>query len=301
MKKKLYSVFIMVLSLVLSLSLLTACGGKESVSLVGGWDSDDYEMSLVFYEDGTMEISEYLGYDTMTYEWDGKTLTVDYDGEILEGFLDDDGNLVLDGRVVFVRVEEISYYPSEDSEPVRYDMTDTAWDAEGIIYNFYSDGTLIIDGEYLGNYDWDGYSGTLYIDGSSTTISYDGEDIYIAGDDGELYLMDYYSAADYDLYDEMVGGDDNGDEDDGGEELAGIYDNDDAETSIVFYADGTCAVTNLYDAVEGYYSLDDSNNLYIELDNGESASGWYDASDDTFSLENMDGWFHYTGSAGYTP
>ena len=218
MKKKLYSVFVMVLSLVLSLSLLTACGGKESVSLVGGWDSDDYEMSLVFYEDGTMEISEYLGYDTMTYEWDGEALTVDYDGEILEGFLDDDGNLVLDGDVVFVRVEDISYYPSEDSESVPYDMTDTAWDAEGIIYNFYSDGTLIIDGEYLGNYDWDGYSGTLYIDGSSTTISYDGEDIYIAGDDGELYLMDYYSAADYDLYDEMVGGDDNGDEDDGGED-----------------------------------------------------------------------------------
>lgn len=301
MKKKLYSVFIMVLSLVLSLSLLTACGGKESVSLVGGWDSDDYEMSLVFYEDGTMEISEYLGYDTMTYEWDGEALTVDYDGEILEGFLDDDGNLVLDGRVVFVRVEDISYYPSEDSEPVPYDMTDTAWDAEGIIYNFYSDGTLIIDGEYLGNYDWDGYSGTLYIDGSSTTISYDGEDIYIAGDDGELYLMDYYSAADYDLYDEMVGGDDNGDEDDGGEELAGTYDNDDAETSIVFYADGTCAVTNLYDVAEGYYSQDADDNIYIELDNGESAVGWYDSSDDTFTLEGLDGWFYYTGSAGYAP
>ena len=206
MKKKLYSVFVMVLSLVLSLSLFTACGGKESVSLVGGWDSDDYELSLVFYEDGTMEMSESLGYDTMNYEWDGETLTVDYGGEILEGFLNDDGNLVLDGDAVFVRVEEISYYPSEDSEPIPFDITDTAWDAGDIIYNFYSDGTLIIDGEYLGNYDWDGYSGTLYIDGSSTTISYDGEDIYIAGDDGELYLMDYYSAADYDLYDEMVGG-----------------------------------------------------------------------------------------------
>ena len=311
MKKKLYSVFIMVLSLVLSLSLLTACGGKESVSLVGGWDSDDNELSLVFYEDGTMDISEYLGYDTMTYEWDGETLTVDYDGELLEGFLDDDGNLVLDDRVVFVRVEDISYYPSEDSESVPYDMTDTAWDAEGIIYNFYSDGTLIIDGEYLGNYDWDGYSGTLYIDGSSTTISYDGEDIYIAGDDGELYLMDYYSAADYDLYDEMVGGDDNGDEDNGdedngdedngGEELAGTYDNDDAETSIVFYADGTCAVTNLYDVAEGHYSQDADDNIYIELDNGESAVGWYDASDDTFTLEGLDGWFYYTGSAGYAP
>ena len=300
MKKKLYSVFVMVLSLVLSLSLLTACGGKESVSLVGGWDSDDYEMSLVFYEDGTMEISEYLGYDTMTYEWDGEALTVDYDGEILEGFLDDDGNLVLDGRVVFVRVEKISYYPSEDSEPVPYDMTDTAWEAEGNIYNFYSDGTLIIDGEYLGNYDWDGYSGTLYIDGSSTTISYDGEDIYIAGDDGELYLMDYYSAADYDLYDEMVGGDDNGDEDDGGEELAGTYDNDDEEMSIVFYSDGTVVMSDFEFSDEGTYTVD-GDYILMEFEGQFPYEAYYDSSDDSFQVDGLDGWFYYTGSAGYAP
>ena len=300
MKKKLYSVFVMVLSLVLSLSLLTACGGKESVSLVGGWDSDDYEMSLVFYEDGTMEISEYLGYDTMTYEWDGETLTVDYDGEILEGFLDDDGNLVLDGRVVFVRVEDISYYPSEDSEPVRYDMTDTAWEAEGIIYNFYSDGTLIIDGEYLGNYDWDGYSGTLYIDGSSTTISYDGEDIYIAGDDGELYLMDYYSAADYDLYDEMVGGDDNGDEDDGGEELGGAYDNDDEEMSIVFYSDGTVVMSDFEFSDEGTYTVD-GDYILMEFEGQFPYEAYYDSSNDSFQVDGLDGWFYYVDEAWYTP
>ena len=302
MKKKTFSILGLVMAL--SLCLLTACGGKESVSLVGGWDSDDYELSLVFYEDGTMEMSESLGYDTMNYEWDGETLTVDYGGEILEGFLNDDGNLVLDGDVVFVRVEEISYYPSEDSEPIPFDITDTAWDAEGIIYNFYSDGTLIIDGEYLGNYDWDGYSGTLYIDGSSTSISYDGEDLYIAGEDGELYLMDYYSAADYDLYDGMAGGGDVSEdvsEDDGGWGLAGTYDNDDEETSIAFYSDGTCTVTTLYEAFEGYYSKDANDNLYIELENGQTTSGWYDASDDTFSLDGMSGWFYYTGSAGYTP
>ena len=302
MKKKTFSILGLVMAL--SLCLLTACGSKEPVSLVGGWDSDDYEMSLVFYEDGTMEMSESIGYDTMNYEWDGETLTVDYGGEILEGFLNDDGNLVLDGDVVFVRVEEISYYPSEDSEPIPFDITDTAWDAEGIIYNFYSDGTLIIDGEYLGNYDWDGYSGTLYIDGSSTSISYDGEDLYIAGEDGELYLMDYYSAADYDLYDGMAGGADVSDdvsEDDGGWGLAGTYDNDNEEMSICFYSDGTCTVTTLYEAFEGYYSKDANDNLYIELENGQTTSGWYDASDDTFSLDGMSGWFYYTGSAGYTP
>lgn len=300
MKKKLS----LLIAAIFSLSLLTACGGSDDPAPEGAYDSDDYELSLVFYEDGTMEMSESLGYDTMNYEWDGETLTVDYGGEILEGFLNDDGNLVLDGDVVFVRVEEISYYPSEDSEPIPFDITDTAWDAGGIIYNFYSDGTLIIDGEYLGNYDWDGYSGTLYIDGSSTSISYDGEDLYIAGEDGELYLMDYYSAADYDLYDGMAGGADVSDdvsEDDGGWGLAGTYDNDNEEMSICFYSDGTCTVTTLYEAFEGYYSKDANDNLYIELENGQTTSGWYDASDDTFSLEDMSGWFHYTGSAGYTP
>ena len=296
MKKKLS----LLIAAILSLSLLTACGGKESVSLVGGWDSKDYETSLVFYEDGTMEISEYLGYDTMTYEWDGETLTVDYDGEILEGFLDDDGNLVLDGDAVFVRVEDISYYPSEDSEPARFDMTDTAWDAEGIIYNFYSDGTLIVDGEYLGNYDWDGYSGTLYIDGSSTTISYDGEDIYIAGEDGELYLMDYYSAADYDLYDEMVGGDDNGDEDDGGEELGGAYDNDDEEMSIVFYSDGTVVMSDFEFSDEGTYTVD-GDYILMEFEGQFPYEAYYDSSDDSFQVDGLDGWFYYVDEAWYTP
>lgn len=300
MKKKLYSVFIMVLSLVLSLSLLTACGGKESVSLIGGWDSDDYELSLVFYEDGTMEMSESLGYDTMNYEWDGETLTVDYGGEILEGFLNDDGNLVLDGDVVFVRVEEISYYPSEDSEPIPFDMTDTAWDAGGIIYNFYSDGTLIIDGEYLGNYDWDGYSGTLYIDGSSTTISYDGEDLYIEGEDGELYLMDYYSAADYDLYDEMVGDGDDDSDDEGGYSLAGAYDNDDEEMSIVFYSDGTVVMSDFEFSDEGTYTVD-GDYILMEFEGQFPYEAYYDSSDDSFQVDGLDGWFYYVDEAWYTP
>lgn len=300
MKKKLYSVFAMVLSLVLSLSLLTACGGKESVSLVGGWDSDDYELSLVFYEDGTMEMSESLGCDTMNYEWDGETLTVDYDGEILEGFLNDDGNLVLDGDVVFVRVEEISYYPSEDSEPIPFDMTDTAWDAGGTIYNFYSDGTLIIDGEYLGNYDWDGYSGTLYIDGSSTSISYDGEDLYIEGEDGELYLMDYYSAADYDLYDDMVGDGDDDSDDEGGYSLAGAYDNDDEEMSIVFYSDGTVVMSDFEFSDEGTYTVD-GDYILMEFEGQFPYEAYYDSSDDSFQVDGLDGWFYYVDEAWYTP
>ena len=296
MKKKLS----LLIAAILSLSLLTACGSKEPVSLVGGWDSDDYEMSLVFYEDGTMEMSESIGYDTMNYEWDGETLTVDYGGEILEGFLNDDGNLVLDGDVVFVRVEEITYYPSEDSESIPFDITDTAWDAEGSIYNFYSDGTLIIDGEYLGNYDWDGYSGTLYVDGSSTSIYYDGEDLYIEGEDGELYLMEYYSIADYDLYDDMVGDGDDDSDDEGGYSLGGAYDNDDEEMSIVFYSDGTVVMSDFEFSDEGTYTVD-GDYILMEFEGQFPYEAYYDSSDDSFQVDGLDGWFYYVDEAWYTP
>ena len=163
---------------------------------------------------------------------------------------------------------------------------------------------VVVDTGYILTYSWDGSYGEISGGGSSLEMIYDEDGFFIEGNDGIYHEFVDIGEADINLlvengyYDDD---DDDDDDDDGGWGLAGTYDHDDAETSIVFYADGTCAVTNLYDAVEGYYSLDDSNNLYIELDNGESASGWYDASDDTFSLENMDGWFHYTGSAGYAP
>ena len=121
---------------------------------------------------------------------------MDYDGEILEGFLDDDGNLVLDGDAVFVRVEDISYYPSEDSEPARFDMTDTAWDAEGIIYNFYSDGTVVMsDFEFSDE-------GTYTVDGDYILMEFEGQFPYEAyydssddsfqvdGLDGWFYYVD---------------------------------------------------------------------------------------------------------------
>ena len=305
MKKKLRLLCIL-MALVFALGILSACGGKEEVSLVGGWDCDDYELSLVFYEDGAVEMSEYMGWDTMTYEWDGEALTLDYYGEALEGYLDDDGNLILDGDMVFIPVEAISYYPSDD-EPIPFDMTDTAWAVEDIIYDFYSDGTLIIAGEYLGSYEWDGYSGTLYVDGSSTSIYYDGEDIYIEGEDGELYLMDYYSAADYDLYDAMAGGGDPGDgdegdddEDGGGYSLGGAYDNDDEEISIVFYTDGTVVMTDFEFSDEGTYTVD-GDYIVMEFEGQFPYEAYYDSSDDSFQVDGLDGWFHYVDEAWYTP
>ena len=303
MKKKLRLLCILMV-LVLSLGLLSACGGEEPVSLVGNWDCDDYETSLVFYDDGTADMSDYYDYAVVDYEWDGETLTLSYDGDTLQGVLGEDGSLVLDGDIVFVRVEAISYYPAdpgdEGDEPVPYDMTDSAWDVEGVIYDFYADGTLIIAGEYLGSYDWNGYSGTLYFDGSSTSIYYDGEDLYMEGEDGELYLMEYYSSADYDMYDELLGDGDDDSDDEGGYSLGGAYDNDDAEMSIVFHSDGTATVSDFYSSEDAAYTVD-GDYLVVEFDSGGYYEAYYDSSDDTFRVDGLDGWFYYVGEAWYTP
>lgn len=74
----------------------------------------------------------------------------------------EDGSLIVDGDIVFVRVEAISYYPADPGdygdEPVPYDLADSAWEVDGVIFDFYSDGTVIADLGSVGSYDWDGYS-----------------------------------------------------------------------------------------------------------------------------------------------
>ena len=179
-------------------------------------------------------------------------------------------------------------------------MTDSAWDVDGVIYDFYADGTLIVAGEYLGSYDWNGYSGTLYVDGSSTSIYYDGEDLYIEGEDGELYLMEYYSIADYDLYDDMVGDGDDDSDDEGGYSLGGAYDNDDEEMSIVFYSDGTVVMSDFEFSDEGTYTVD-GDYILMEFEGQFPYEAYYDSSDDSFQVDGLDGWFYYVDEAWYTP
>ena len=143
-------------------------------------------------------------------------------------------------------------------------------------------------------------SGTLYIDGSSTTISYDGEDLYIEGEDGELYLMEYYSIADYDMYDELLGDGDDDSDDEGGYSLGGAYDNDDEEMSIVFYADGTVVMSDFEFSDEGTYTVD-GDYILMEFEGQFPYEAYYDSSDDSFQVDGLDGWFYYVGDAWYTP
>ena len=323
MKKKFYSIFALILSIVLSLSLLSGCGGKDNsgdqsdagdtgdaltMEIAGdAWEVDGTVYH--FFEGGVVVVD--TGY-ILTYSWDGSY------GEITDGGIT--AAMIYDEDGFFLEGEDELFYPftyvgdadpsllddGDDEFTDTIDLVGTAWEvADGEFqFHFFTNGDAATNDGGLLSYTWDGSSGEISSGGVSLGMVYDEDGFFIEGNDGIYHEFVDIGEADINLlvengyYDDD---DDDDDDDDGGWGLAGAYDHDDAETSIVFYADGTCAVTNLYDAVEGYYSLDDSNNLYIELDNGESASGWYDASDDTFSLENMDGWFHYTGSAGYAP
>ena len=323
MKKKFYSIFALILSIVLSLSLLSGCGGKDNsgdqsdagdtgdaltMEIAGdAWEVDG--IVYHFFEGGVVVVD--TGY-ILTYSWDGSY------GEITDGGIT--AAMIYDEDGFFLEGEDELFYPftyvgdadpsllddGDDEFTDTIDLVGTAWEvADGEFqFHFFTNGDAATNDGGLLSYTWDGSSGEISSGGVSLGMVYDEDGFFIEGNDGIYHEFVDIGEADINLlvengyYDDDY---DDDDDDDGGWGLAGAYDHDDAETSIVFYADGTCAVTNLYDAVEGYYSLDDSNNLYIELDNGESASGWYDASDDTFSLENMDGWFHYTGSAGYTP
>lgn len=323
MKKKFYSIFALILSIVLSLSLLSGCGGKDNsgdqsdagdtgdaltMEIAGdAWEVDG--IVYHFFEGGVVVVD--TGY-ILTYSWDGSY------GEITDGGIT--AAMIYDEDGFFLEGEDELFYPftyvgdadpsllddGDDEFTDTIDLVGTAWEvADGEFqFHFFTNGDAATNDGGLLSYTWDGSSGEISSGGVSLGMVYDEDGFFIEGNDGIYHEFVDIGEADINLlvengyYDDDY---DDDDDDDGGWGLAGAYDHDDAETSIVFYADGTCAVTNLYDAVEGYYSLDDSNNLYIELDNGESASGWYDASDDTFSLENMDGWFHYTGSAGYAP
>ena len=120
----------LMLSLVFTLSLLTACGGGgdssdkgsssesgEDNGVVGLWESEDWGgICLELLDDGTGTIYTYSDMGDLTYEWDGETLTIlreDEDGELKEvtGELQKDGSIGIMGLGYFFPVEERSYGP----------------------------------------------------------------------------------------------------------------------------------------------------------------------------------------------
>ena len=105
MKKK----FISILCAILILSASLFSGALAEADLVGAWDDDYDELSLVFDGEGGVVLSDEWDSVDFIYEWDGENLTIfDEDGEAyLVGLMDADGDLVFEElEGYFYRVDE---------------------------------------------------------------------------------------------------------------------------------------------------------------------------------------------------
>ena len=323
MKKKTFSILGLVMAL--SLCLLTACGGgggdssKQSTSSSSS-GSDAVTMEIAgdaweadgtvyhFFEDGVAYVD--TGF-VLSYSWDGSygeitdgeftvAIGCDEDGFYMEG---EDGELY---ELTYVGEADASLLgegddSSDDTFSDTIDLVGTAWEvADGEFqFHFFTNGDAATNDGGLLSYTWDGSSGEISSGGVSLGMVYDEDGFFIEGNDGIYHEFVDIGEADINLLVENGYYDDD-DDDDGGEELAGTYDNDDEEMSICFNSDGTCTISTTSFEFDGYYEVDSNGNLYIDTGD-ELLGGYYDSSDDTFALEDMSGWFYYTGSAGYTP
>lgn len=319
MKKKTFSILGLVMAL--SLCLLTACGGgggdssKQSTpSSSGGSDAVTMEIAgdaweadgtvYHFFEDGVAYVD--TGF-VLSYSWDGSygeitdgeftvAIGCDEDGFYMEG---EDGELY---ELTYVGEADASLLgegddSSDDTFSDTIDLVGTAWEmVDGELQlHFFTDGDVATNDGGVISYTWDGSYGEISEGSTALGMIYDEDGFFVEMNDGIYHEFTYIGEADISLLMEDDGG-----YDDGGEELAGTYDNDDEEMSICFNSDGTCTISTTSFEFDGYYEVDSNGNLYIDTGD-ELLGGYYDSSDDTFALEDMSGWFYYTGSAGYTP
>lgn len=108
MKKKLS----LLIAAILSLCLLTACGGDDPAPL-GAYDNDELEMSIVFSKDGTCEVSDFYDSAEGEFKMDGDELTIELDGEEVTGTYDADEDTftIDDNDGEFYYVDEAWYTP----------------------------------------------------------------------------------------------------------------------------------------------------------------------------------------------
>ena len=319
MKKKTFSILGLVMAL--SLCLLTACGGgggdssKQSTSSSSS-GSDAVTMEIAgdaweadgtvyhFFEDGVAYVD--TGF-VLSYSWDGSygeitdgeftvAIGCDEDGFYMEG---EDGELY---ELTYVGEADASLLgegddSSDDTFSDTIDLVGTAWEmVDGELQlHFFTDGDVATNDGGVISYTWDGSYGEISEGSTALGMIYDEDSFFVEMNDGIYHEFTYIGEADINLLMENDGG-----YDDEGEELAGTYDNDDEEMSICFNSDGTCTISTTSFEFDGYYEVDSNGNLYIDTGD-ELLGGYYDSSDDTFALEDMSGWFYYTGSAGYTP
>ena len=271
-------------------------GGMES-ELEGDWIHTSGNRMLTFDGSGSLTFQEmYEGGSSSSssgwYSYDGETVTVDTSAGISEGYIDDEGDLIIeiDG--------EGGWYSRGDSSQLTYpDITGPEaemvgyWrnDTTGDYVEFTSDGSVVysIGGGI-------GFASPFTFDGETVTFSdYTG---YIDGD-GDLIvegLDGWFSRTES----SSSGGE--SDSGDSSYSLGGAYDNDEAEVSIVFYSDGTVTISDYNTAQDGIYTVD-GDYIYMEMEGAIPYEGWYDASDDTFTLDGLLGEFYAVYDAWYTP
>lgn len=277
MKKK----FISVLCAILILSASLFSGALAETDLAGAWDDDYDELSLVFDGEGGVVLSDEWESVDLIYEWDGENLTIaDVDGEAyLVGLMDAEGDLVFEElEGYFYRVDEAYYIPELGWD--GYSLPGTEWELEGSVFDFSWDGSILMDGEYVGAYYWDGeQTAEMYVDEAVVPLIMDESGIHYEDEDGEIQSFTYLGGITL---------------------MNGAYDNDGEEISIVFYLDETFTLSDVYDSVDGEYELGGDGSLHLETED-YTWYGYYDTSDDTFELDDMDDYFYRVSEPEYVP
>lgn len=274
-------------------------GGMES-ELEGDWIHTSGNRMLTFDGSGSVTFQEtYEGGSSSSssgwYSYDGETVTVDTSAGISEGYIDGDGDLIIE-----IDGEGGWYSPGDSSQLTYPDITGPEaemvgyWrnDTTGDYVEFTSDGSVVysIGGGI-------GFASPFTFDGETVTFSdYTG---YIDGD-GDLIvegLDGWFSRT------ESSGSGGSGDSGSGdsGYALDGAYDNDDMSYSIVFYPDGTFILSNVEDSVECTYTLYDDGTLSIYIPGDGAAEGEYDFSENVVYIDGMSGHFYEVSEAWYTP
>lgn len=318
MKKKFYSIFALILSIVLSLSLLSGCGGKDNsgdqsdagdtgdaltMEIAGdAWEVDGTVYH--FFEGGVVVVD--TGY-ILTYSWDGSYGEIT-DGGITAAMIYDEDGFFMEGEDE--QFYELTYAGEADTDLLAdgensggdtIDLVGTAWEvADGEFqFHFFTNGDAATNDGGLLSYTWDGSSGEISGGGVSLGMVYDEDGFFIEGNDGIYHEFVDIGEADINLLVENGYYDDD-DDDDGGWGLAGAYDNDDEEMSIVFYSDGTVVMSDFEFSDEGTYTVD-GDYILMEFEGQFPYEAYYDSSDDSFQVDGLDGWFYYVDEAWYTP
>ena len=317
MKKKFYSIFALILSIVLSLSLLSGCGGKDNsgdqsdtgdtgdaltMEIAGdAWEVDGTVYH--FFEGGVVVVD--TGY-ILAYSWDGSY------GEITDGGIT--AAMIYDEDGFFLEGEDEQFYPftyvgdadpsllddGDDEFTDTIDLVGTAWEMvdEEFQLHFFTNGDATSTEGGPFSYTWDGSYGEISGGGSSLEMIYDEDGFFVEFNDGTYHEFTYIGEADLNLLVESGYYDD--DDDNGGWGLAGAYDNDDEEMSIVFYSDGTVVMSDFEFSDEGTYTVD-GDYILMEFEGQFPYEAYYDSSDDSFQVDGLDGWFYYVDEAWYTP